>query len=201
MQVQAVDAGDRHSGREQPRDDQRRELAAAADQDEDVAGRQRPLLRGEERRLLDESRMRSASASAYCRARSVTHAPRPRRHCRPARARTAATVRPGPGARHGARRRGGGRRKRQRFGPERRRSPRRRRRAPAARSGNSRRSTDRETPCAASASESSSALAPEMLARATEPPRIGALEAVDRLLEIADHEQGPRAAARSRSSR
>ena len=38
VQMQAVDAGDGHSGREQPRDDERGELAAAAHEDEDIAG-------------------------------------------------------------------------------------------------------------------------------------------------------------------
>jgi hypothetical protein len=41
-QVQPVDAGHRHAFGEQPRDDQRGQLAAAADQDQDVAGAQRP---------------------------------------------------------------------------------------------------------------------------------------------------------------
>ena len=52
-QEQPVDAGDRHPRRKQPRDDQRGELAAAANQDEDVAGSQRPLGRIEDRRLVD----------------------------------------------------------------------------------------------------------------------------------------------------
>ncbi len=54
MQVQAVDAGDGHPLREQAGDDQRGELAAAADQHQDVARREPPAGRGEDRRLLDQ---------------------------------------------------------------------------------------------------------------------------------------------------
>jgi hypothetical protein len=53
VQVKPVDAGDRHAGREQARDDQRGQFAPAADQYQDVAGCQRPLGRRHHRRLLD----------------------------------------------------------------------------------------------------------------------------------------------------
>ena len=51
VEVQAVDPGDRHAASEQPRDDQRGKLAAASDQHEDVAWRQRPSGRSEHRAL------------------------------------------------------------------------------------------------------------------------------------------------------
>ena len=53
VQMQPVDAGDGHSRREQPRHDERGELAAAAHQHEDVAGGERPPCRGQHRRLGD----------------------------------------------------------------------------------------------------------------------------------------------------
>ena len=53
VQMQPVDPGDGHSRREQPRDDERGELAAAAHQHEDVAGGERPPCRGQHRRLGD----------------------------------------------------------------------------------------------------------------------------------------------------
>src|SRR6476659_5427194 len=46
VQVQAVDPSHRHSSREKPGDDERRELGPAADEDQDVASCERPAGRG-----------------------------------------------------------------------------------------------------------------------------------------------------------
>ena len=53
MQLETIDTGNGDAGREQARDNQRRELAAAADQDEDIPRRQWTAGRGQHRRLPD----------------------------------------------------------------------------------------------------------------------------------------------------